>query len=504
MPRPYAYARLDDRYPADGFSRPYQLGLALGSLLVSFLGLYLLVRNLRPYFPERAVALTLVLITIGTNYLNYSAIDGALTHNYLFTLYALLILLSRRFYRRAGDYSFGTAAAIGATLGLMALTRPTELLAVIIPLCWDMQLTGAGISGRVRTLGAALPRLAVAAGITAAIGSWQLIYWKYVTGSWLVYSYQDQGFDWLQPHLVDGLFSYKAGWLTYTPLMYLALVGFGALYRYRRRGIFFAPLLHTLLFVYVAFSWSVWWYGGSLGQRTMVQAYAVLAFPLAAGIAWVQERAGWVRLAFYLICTLFVAHNLWFTHQAHRGGLLAIEWTNRSYYWRTLFTFERNDEDRLLLDNPEFYRGTPTSIDTLYTNDFERDTFPPCSFDPIDGRSSICLGPGRDNSPEYRVAGPFARRQWVKASVDCKIREGRGGNVYNYAQLVMRFYRGGERVKERIVRLHRVLNNDWERSVTIEARAPWDGADAVSVFVWNGGSEQPELMIDNLSIVTLK
>ena len=280
----HAWASASEAYPADGFSLPYQFMISLGSLIVSFLGLFWLMTLLRVYFREGVVALTLVLIVFGTNYLNYSAIDGAMTHNNVFTLYALLLLMTHRFYVRA---SWPKALLIGACVGLMALTRPTEIIAALIPLLWGLELGRKGaLKERLTFFGTHWQKLVAAAVITLLIGSIQLFYWKYVSGDWLVYSYQDQGFDWLRPHLNDGLFSYKAGWLIYTPLMVFGLIGFWPLLR-QKSSLFPALFLHAMLFIYVAFSWSVWWYGGSLGQRTMVQEYAVLAFPLAAFLQWV-------------------------------------------------------------------------------------------------------------------------------------------------------------------------------------------------------------------------
>lgn len=190
-------------YPADGFSRPYQMAISFGSLLMAFLGLFYLRKSLLRYFSDTATALTLVLIVAATNYLNYSAIDNAMTHNWLFSLYALLIWQSIRFYERPASWR---AWCIGATVGLMALTRPTEIIAVLIPLLWGLE----GSKPLPERLQFFLSnrrglKFLLLAGLGVAIlGSIQLIYWKYVVGEWLVYSYQDQGFSWLLPHLWQG------------------------------------------------------------------------------------------------------------------------------------------------------------------------------------------------------------------------------------------------------------------------------------------------------------
>jgi len=118
-------------YPADGFSRPYQAAIGWGSLLVALLGLWLLRRNLLLYFSDAATAITLLLLVFGTNYLDYAAINGAMTHNYLFTLYGALVALTVAYYQKPGLWK---ALGIGFLVGLAALTRPTEILTAIVPL----------------------------------------------------------------------------------------------------------------------------------------------------------------------------------------------------------------------------------------------------------------------------------------------------------------------------------------------------------------------------------
>ncbi len=87
-------------YDADGFSRPYQAAISWGSLLIAFLGLWYLRRILLLFFSDIAVAAALICIGFGSNYLEYTAITGAMTHNWLFTLYAVLIFTTIRFYER--------------------------------------------------------------------------------------------------------------------------------------------------------------------------------------------------------------------------------------------------------------------------------------------------------------------------------------------------------------------------------------------------------------------
>ena len=498
----HAYTGLNPDYPPDGFSLPYQVAISVGSLLFAALGLWLTLLVLRRYFSPGVCAASLLLLVFGTNYLNYSAIDGAMTHNHVYTLYALLLWLTDNLYRRAERAGTATFAAIGAVIGLMALTRPTEILAAILPLLWALPLRRAAWSRRIDFFRLRWRSIFLAGVATVTVGSLQLLYWHYVTGEWIVYSYQDQGFDWLHPHLADGLFSYKAGWLTYTPLMWFALLGFYPLFR-RHPDLLTAAGIHTILFIYVAFAWSIWWYGGSLGQRTMVQAYAVLVFPLAATLQAVSGSRKWLRAAFAAICLLFVAHNLWFTHQAHRGGLFVTEWMNRAYYWRTLFTFERNVDDQFLLDNPDAYSGDASQADTLYRNGFEDAKTAECGLTPLVGNGSYCLLNEREFLPEFKVSGAFTAGEYLRATARFATSSPRWA-IHSSTQFVIKFYRGGAEVKNRVIRVHRALNTTPDRYFTLDAKVPRGGADEVGVMVWNAGSNQSAVLVDDLVLIRLE
>lgn len=499
----HAVASTLDAYPADGFSRPYQLAISLWSLLVSYLGLYLVARLLLRYFASSTTCLTLLLLVVATNYLNYAAIDGAMTHNYLFTLYALLLLGSDGLYRRVaqGGSSGGLIIGLGAVVGLMALVRPTEILAAVLPVCWGMAPTLSAARARSALLVDRGAYVVAAVAACMAVGSLQLFYWHYVTGDWLVYSYQDQGFSFLSPHLHDGLLSYRAGWLVYTPLMVLALLGITVLYRYRR-SIFLAVALHAALFIYVTFAWDVWWYGGSLGQRAMVQAYAVLSLPLAAAVSFLSRTTP-RKVFLVIVAVLCGAHNLWFTHQAHRGGLFVTEWMNNAYYWHTLFTFEVDPYDKFLLDNQSQQPGHHPVADTVYRNGFEAAGRSCPDLRPVTGGGAYCMSDSVQSTPEFTVPGALAPKQYVGVTGRFRSAAPRG-NIHNSTQLVVRFYRDGKNAKETILRLHRILNREPDKELTMYARAPRQGADEVRVLLWNGGDRQPPFLVDDLRVFTWK
>ena len=488
---------MSDQFPADGFSLPYQFMIGFGSLLVAFLGLFILRRVLLKFFSDQTTAFTLILLVFGTNYLEYASITGAMSHNYLFTLYCILLSLTIGFYEKPSALK---AIGIGLVIGFAALVRPTEIICALIPLLWGLQTPlKASLSEKLVFFKKNALLLSLAVLTCGLVGSLQLIYWKAVAGDWIVYSYQDQGFSWLRPHLFNGLLSYRSGWLLYTPMMIFALLGFKHLSKHWN-ALYLSLLIYTGLFIYITFAWDIWWYGGSLGQRAMVQAYPVLAFPLAAFVDSALKTKIW-KYIFGFIALLFIYLNLWWTHQAHWGGLFMVEQMNRAYFWDVLGRFkEPGGESLKLLDTnePGFY-GVRKNVRELLYEDFEKDTSTAlCEVPVIEGQKSGCLDANRQNLPIYSVPLATGDAGWVRASAVFRCRN-KEWTVWLGAQFQLFFYNGDEILKTEQIRVYRFLNDGETKSLFFDIKLPKATFDRVGVSVWNGGGVLP-LAVDQLKI----
>lgn len=457
-------------YPQDGFSRPYQFGIFFWGLLVSLLGLIFLQRILIQYFSETATGLTLLTVSFATNFLEYGAITNAMTHNFLFTLYAILIWLTMRFYKKS---TFGVAVGIGAVVGLMALTRPTEILAVLIPVLFGMTLGVEQIRKRLTYWWQSYEKLIVAVLVTAVVGSLQLFYWKFVSGDWLVYSYEEQGFSWLRPHLYDCLFSGRAGWLIYTPVMFLSLIGFVPLWR-TRKEIALPFLLFCLLFFYVTFAWDIWWYGGSVSQRALVQIYPVLAFPLASffnTFTRVNLKALLITL-FGLFC---VHYNFWMTHHCHYGGLFVAGDMTSEYLQAIFLKNKMPDEARKLLDTRKIYRDEIKDPIYLMTEN-----------DSLNYIGHVCLSDTVQFSPSRKFKLP-SKTGWLRASADF-VTEHKEWEVWKMTQLVLKYYKNGKDLRSDVLRVQRHLDQGQKVHLWLDSKLRYE-PDEVEIYLWNADSK---------------
>ncbi len=483
-------------YPADGFSRPYQLAISLGSLLIACLGLWFLRIALLKYFREGVVAIVLLTIAFATNYLDYAAINHAMTHNYLFTWYAALVLLSHRYWNKQ---TIPTAIVIGLVSGLMALTRPTEAIAILLPLLWGIGSEKA-MNARMKFFRQHWTHLFAAMAAFVCMGLIQMMYWKYATGDWIVYSYQDQSFSWLSPHILNGLFSYRAGWLIYTPVMLFSLIGFYFLWK-KNKALFYPLCALAVLFMYITWAWDIWWYGGSLGQRAMVQLYPVLAFPLAA---FVEKVAGYkpLRIAGILILTLCIYYNLWLTHQAHRGGLFRAGEMTKAYFWKILGRYQVADEAQFRLDNDEWYTGKSDGTAIMHLDFEDQDSTIVCPINSISGNRALCIGPGREFSPTMKFTIP-EHTQWIRATATFKCAQ-KEWDTWKMAQFRLHLLNGDTMTKTQFIRIYRELSDGETQQISVDLQLPKDAVfNQGAVDIWNAGSEK-YLLIDDLRVTAFK
>ncbi len=471
----HLYAINSEIYQADGYSLPYQFMISMGALLIAILGLFTCFYNLREYFSEWTSFTALTALLLGSNYLNYTAIDGAMTHNTLFTLYALLIFTVIRFYKSP---SFFKATLIGLITGLAALTRPTEILSIILPVLWGVNVFNwDSLVSRIQLLLDHKRKILLAIMVCLSVGCLQLIYWKYISGEWLVYSYGEEGFSWLRPHLHCGLLSYKSGWLVYSPLMIFSLFGFYSLYKLKR-NLFSATFIFSILFIYIAFAWDIWWYGGSLGQRTMVQAYPILLFPLAAFFQklWTVKRI--LRIVIAGIIMTFIYFSLWFTHQAHRGGLLHAGFMTKAYFWKTLGTYQRDLDDTKLLDTDEYFDGDRVVLEeNVMTNQI------------------INLSDTVQFSQPYRYE-PKVDFQWARIAADFSIRQ-KEWDIWRMTQMTVSFKNTDNIVKQRFIRIQRHLNDGQSKRLFIDVEAPSEPFTSIEVYFYNAEGNK-SIQINNV------
>ena len=328
-------------YPADGYSPYYMLAVCISSAFWAVLGLYILGAFLRRYFNDYSTVFAVLLLAFGTNLYAYSTFETGMSHPYSFFLIACVLNFTDMWYK-TGRKKW--VVLLGLTFGLIFIVRPVNIICLLLPLLW--QTDTQRLKNRLAFFLEQKANIIIAIVVGIAVCAVQFAYWKYVTGDWLVYAYKDEHFNFADPRIWDGLFSYRKGWFIYTPIALVAFLGF-FLNRYTR--LLPALLLTIAVAIYVTFSWEQWYYGGSFGCRPLIDFLAVMAFPLASVIQYLSERRKMLSVASSILLFAFIFLSLWQTFQFKKG---VIPWdkTTRAYYWKVFFDIKPNPEYQKLLD----------------------------------------------------------------------------------------------------------------------------------------------------------
>lgn len=327
-------------YQQDGFSPPYQFAIVFGAIVYFILALFLLRRILLKYFSESVTALTLLLMMLASNIIQYISIDGAMSHSYIFPLYVLMLYFTIKWHEKPSILS---ASLVGAIVGLASISRPTEAVMLFIPLLWGTQTKESSAEKWKLVKQNKMHLFFLAISLFLAVLP-QLTYWKLATGSFVY----DVGSKWefLTPHF-RVLFGWEIGWFMYTPITIFFILGMFFIKNYPFR---YSVITFCLLNIYIIIAWHDWQYGATYSCRALTQSYPVFALPFAAFINRINTRK-W-RYLFYVFGLYSIILNLFQIWQYNKT-ILHYRDMNRKYYCSIYLNPRPTPLDMSLLDTDE-------------------------------------------------------------------------------------------------------------------------------------------------------
>jgi hypothetical protein len=243
------------------------------------------------YFPV-SISRTAVLVGwLASPQIYYQTVRLAMSHGQVFTLGLVTFWLSLKIHDcKARTWHWGL---FGFCAALLVVTRNVAAVYLLLPgyiVALNLRSFRAGAA---LILGAAVPLLV------------QLGAWKIMFGSWLVYSYGKERFDFTHLHLVEVLFSPRHGWFYWHPLLLPAIAAFVSWARQEIAGRIWVGSLALNTMLYAA--WPTWWLGLSFGHR----GFELATFFAMVGLAWLMKTTQNRPNARYLLQTVFVTAIVW-------------------------------------------------------------------------------------------------------------------------------------------------------------------------------------------------
>ncbi len=273
-----------------------------------------------------------------------------MSHAYSFALFAIFLYLTEKWHRKI---SLKNSVLLGLVFGLISLIRPTNSLIILVFAFYKVSnfrtFKEKFILFRKNFL-----QLFIIAFFAFLVCLPQFLYWKSLTGEFLYFSYgSDQNFFFQYPKIFKVLFSFRKGWLVYTPIMIFALLGFILMVKTETKQYFLAILLFTAINIYVISSWWCWWYGGSFGMRALIESYALLAIPLAAFFSWLLKQKLKKRIFLLLPVIMISLQSTFHTVQYYYQAIHWDSMTKEAYFdsfWRS----KRSEDFKNKIKPPDY------------------------------------------------------------------------------------------------------------------------------------------------------
>lgn len=333
---------------ANGFTPPYHFALQFSTLVYFLIGLLYVWKLLIKHYSKKISAFTILLICFATNVFFYLTFKAALSHIIGFAFIAMVFYFTVKWHQQP---TFLTSLKIGFLIGFLTLVRPINLLAVIIFILYNIPDLRS-IKSQLNLFLNQKVKLLVIFVTAFFVVLPQLLYWHYTTGHYLFNSYIEEGFYFNQPQILKALFGFRKGWLIYTPIMLFALFGLYFIFK-NKKEYFICAIAFVAIYIYVAFSWWCWWYGGSYGQRVMIDIYPVLAMPLAAFLQYISELKSLQKQIWIVVFSALTLLNLFQTTQA-KFNIIHYDSMTFNSYVKAFGVMTNNNEIKKLLQKPDY------------------------------------------------------------------------------------------------------------------------------------------------------
>lgn len=280
---------LGARIPADGFSRPYTMTMALSTALYGFLAIWISFRMARQYVPEKAAVLAALGVWFASSLPVYMYFNPSWSHAHSAFVDTLFLWY---WHRTRGSRTWRQWILLGLISGLMVDVYFLNGVLLIIPLAEaavryaeTFRERTSQLRGALRLFGQHITYvLFFVAALLPTFISRLIIY-----GSPFKTGYPTVGkWAWTSPAFLRVLFSPDHGLFSWTPIALLAVIGL-ILFMKVDRSIASYLLLAVAVFYVIVAAYPFWDGLSSFGNRFFISLTPAFILGLAAFFNWLSK-----------------------------------------------------------------------------------------------------------------------------------------------------------------------------------------------------------------------
>jgi hypothetical protein len=318
--------------PADGFSFPYILGMALATAFYGFLALWISFQLAKKYVPEKWAFLATLGIWFASSLPVYMYFNPSWSHAHSAFAVALFFWY---WDRTRGERTWQQWVILGAISGLMMDVYYVNAVLLVIPLLESIVRYWNGIkSKQIVGVSRLLVQNFLFTLVTLIAFSPTLITKRIIYGSYLNFGYGDL-WNFKSPALLKVCISSEHGLFTWTPIFAFAVLG---LFLLRRQDKLLSLYYVTTfaIYLYTIGCYADWAGVSSFGNRFFVSLTPLFILGLAALFDWMADT--WTERPAALLAssvtTIFIIWNLglifqWGVHLIPARG--PISWRDAAY-----------------------------------------------------------------------------------------------------------------------------------------------------------------------------
>jgi hypothetical protein len=352
-------------FERNGYSFFYQSMVSVGAITYTSLGFCFLIRLLKSYDISYELSVLVSVSTLfGTNLLSYAVYEPTISHSYSFFAVAATSYYVKRYFLTLKNSAIFYAALFA---GLVVIIRPVNgIILFAIPfLAESKERFQSGIENLWRNKKVFMQAIV----ICLLILSIQSFLWYLQIGKWLVDTYVNESFNWSNPKIIKVLFSYKKGFFTYTPFMFLLIPSILYLLLSKRLWLGIWSLLFFAIVIYVISSWWCWYYGGSFGQRALIEFYPVFAIIISLSFVELHKKVGFRPIL--IVSLVFILVSLIQTYQ-YMKHIIHYDSMDKEKFWDVFLKIGHKYEWQVFINK----NGNPPSeieskVTSKFLNEFE-------------------------------------------------------------------------------------------------------------------------------------